>query len=369
MAEEDLLERLQSLFMHAPVAIAVNRGPQLVYQLANDVYRQFLGGRDLIGRPLAEILPEQASLRGILERMLVSGETYTGKEFPFLVDRRGEGFTERAWFNFICQPTHAPDGTVDGVITFAVEVTDHVQARMQIESMAAELRQAVVARDEFISVASHELRTPLTPLFLQVQMLRKHSAAGTVPQPELVQRLGMMERSIERMTELIDQLLDVSRITANRLDLSLGEVDLVALARDAVQRQKPALDQSGSTLSFDAPPSVSGTWDRLRLQQVLSNLVSNAIKYGAGKPIRLRITREKGLVRLCVEDQGIGIAAADQARIFERFERAVSTRHYGGFGLGLWIVRQFVEAMGGKIRVESEVGKGSTFTVELPHHS
>jgi signal transduction histidine kinase len=235
--------------------------------------------------------------------------------------------------------------------------------------MAAELRQAVDARDEFISVASHELRTPLTPLSLQLQMLRKHSAGGPVAPPELAQRLGVMERSVERMTELIDQLLDVSRITANRLDLSLGEVDLVALARDAVQRQKPALDQSGSTLTFDSPPAVTGTWDRLRLQQVLSNLVSNAIKYGAGKPIALRITQEKGLARLCVGDQGIGIAPADQARIFERFERAVSTHHYGGFGLGLWIVRQFVEAMGGKIRVESELGKGSTFTVELPHHS
>jgi signal transduction histidine kinase len=367
--ERDLLERLQSLFMHAPVAIAVNRGPELVYQLANDVYRQFLGGSDLTGKRLAEVLPEQASLRGILERMLVSGETYTGKEFPFLVNRRGEGFTERAWFNFICQPTRAPDGTVDGVVTFAVEVTEHVQARQQIESMATELRQAVDARDEFISVASHELRTPLTPLLMQVQMLRKHSAAAPPAPAELGQRLGMMERSIERMTELIDQLLDVSRITANRLDLQLVEVDLVALARDAVQRQKGALDQSGSTFRFEAPPSLSGTWDRLRLQQVLANLVSNAIKYGGGKPITLRITRDKGVARLCVEDQGIGIAPADQARIFERFERAVSTRHYGGFGLGLWIVRQFVEAMGGKIRVESEVGKGSTFTVELPHHS
>jgi PAS domain S-box-containing protein len=362
----ELVDRLRALFQHAPVAIAVNRGPQLIYQLANDSYRQFLGGRELVGKPLAEVLPGQASLRGILERCLASGEPYTGKEFPFRVNRTDETWSEQRFFNFICQPTRDADGTVDGVVTFAVDVTEHVEARRQVEALAAELRQSVRARDEFLSIASHELKTPLTPILLQAQLLRRHARQGRADPAELEERLDTMERNIERMTELLNQLLDVSRITADRLGLSTAEVDLAALTLDAIDRLREPLDASGSTLAVDASSPVTGNWDRLRLAQVITNLVSNAIKYGNGQPLAVRVERAGGVARLTVEDHGIGIAPADQARIFERFERAVSVRHYGGFGLGLWIARQFVEAMGGIIRVESELGRGSRFTVELP---
>src|SRR5262249_36284761 len=137
---------------------------------ANHAYRVLLGGGDLVGKPVAEVLPEQASLRGILQRVYQSGDPYQGKEFPFILNRAGDGWTERGFFNFVCQPMHGPDG-IDGVVTFAVDVTEHVVARRQIEALATELRQAVKTRDEFIAIASHELRTPLTPILLQSQRL------------------------------------------------------------------------------------------------------------------------------------------------------------------------------------------------------
>jgi signal transduction histidine kinase len=349
--------------------MAVQRGEALVYELANDAYRSFLGGRELVGKPLAEVLPEPASLRGILTRVYQTGEPYAGKEFPFLVDRKGDGFTERAWFNFICQPTRDPLGAVDGVVTFAVEVTEHVVARQKIEALANDLREAVRARDEFISIASHELRTPLTPIVLQVQLLQRHAEQGPLDQNEVRERLELIQRNVGRLNDLVDTLLDVSRVTAHKLELTLAEVDLVALVVEVVARLREPLACSRSTVTIAAPSPVIGTWDRLRIDQVVTNLVSNAIKYGGGQPITVHVSSAGGVVRLAVEDRGIGIADADRARIFERFERAVSVRHYGGFGLGLWMVRQLVEALGGTIRLDSEIGRGSTFTVELPHHS
>ena len=144
-------------------------------------------------------------------------------------------------------------------------------------------------------------------------------------------------------------------------------MDLAALTRDTVGRMSEALARAGSEVKLLADATVPGKWDRVRLEQVVGNLLSNAAKYGRGQPVEVRV--EQGLdgrARLVVKDHGIGIAPEDQARIFERFERAVSVRHYGGFGIGLWIVREIVQALGGTIEVESALGKGATFTVTLP---
>jgi signal transduction histidine kinase len=242
-----------------------------------------------------------------------------------------------------------------------------VVARRQIEALAGELKQAVKARDEFLAIASHELRTPLTPLMLQSQLLRRDIDAGN--RPKLRDRADLIERSVAKLGELTHTMLDVSRITATRLDLTLVEIDLVQLAGEVIERLRPSLDASGSMLTTIAPAPVSGSWDRLRLEQILANLISNAIKYGRGNPISIAVATTRGAAVLRVEDRGIGIAPADQVRIFERFERAVPSRHYGGFGLGLWIARQLVEAMGGTIRVDSKLDQGATFTVTLPLHS
>jgi signal transduction histidine kinase len=171
---------------------------------------------------------------------------------------------------------------------------------------------------------------------------------------------------VGRLTLLINSLLDVSSITAGRLVLEREDVDLAQLVREVIEREEDALAEARCEVRLEAPAPAVGRWDRLRLDQVVTNLVSNAMKFGAGKPIRVAVGIDGGTARVVVEDEGIGISAEAQARIFERFERAVSGRNFGGLGLGLWISRQIVQQSGGRIGVESQPGAGARFTVELP---
>ncbi|HXN83074.1 MAG TPA: HAMP domain-containing sensor histidine kinase, partial [Myxococcales bacterium] len=165
---------------------------------------------------------------------------------------------------------------------------------------------------------------------------------------------------------LINELLDVSRIVSGKVLLDLEDVDLAALAQEVADRFGEELARAGCTLRFEAGENVVGHWDRARLDQVLTNLLGNAIKYGKGSALELTVGRLGSEAWLSVRDHGIGIAPEHQARIFGRFERAVSERHYGGLGLGLWIAREVVDSLGGSIRCESGLGQGSTFTVVLP---
>jgi signal transduction histidine kinase len=235
------------------------------------------------------------------------------------------------------------------------------EAGLLAEERARSYEAALAARDQFLSIASHELKTPLTALQLQIESLIRRSGH------ELAERhLGVIQRQTDRLTELVDTLLDVSRISLGRLSMELAEGDYAAVVRQVVQRYAPMAERHGCQLSLDASEEVPGLFDAARIEQVLSNLLANALKFGRGKPVAVALTAEGELAKLTVRDQGIGIPATDQRRIFERFERAASDRHYGGLGLGLWITRQIVEQAGGQIAVESEPGQGSTFTVELP---
>lgn len=224
---------------------------------------------------------------------------------------------------------------------------------------------AVSMRDEFLSIAGHELNTPLTPLKILLDGLSR----GKIPADRQGEKLEAASRQVARLARLVTELLDVSRITGGRVRIEKDTFDLAALIDEVMVRLKDEADRAGTTLTSDLTRPCHGSWDRMRLDQVVTNLLSNAIKYGGGKPIdvRLQVAPEgRGRVRLVVRDRGIGIEQQHQRRIFERFERAVSAQHYGGFGLGLWIARQVVEASGGAITVESAPGLGSTFTVELP---
>jgi len=253
-------------------------------------------------------------------------------------------------------------------LAFAQELAGRASVAIENSRLYREAREAVRARDEFLSIASHELKTPLTTLQLQIQGLAR-KLKSSVERPALqglAPRVATSERQIERLTALINNLLDISRITAGRLDLDLEPVDLAAVAKEAAARFGEELARAGCVLELRAEGECVGRWDRLRLEQVVTNLLSNAAKYGAGRPIEIEVNGGEATARFSIRDHGIGIPAEHQARIFERFERAVSDRHYGGLGLGLWIVRQIVEAFGGTIQVESRAGAGSTFTVLLP---
>ena len=254
-------------------------------------------------------------------------------------------------------------------VRLAEDLAQRAAASLDNGLLYKEAQDAVRARDSFLSIASHELNTPLTSLSLNVQTLHRmlqQLDLGPLQQDTVNARLQAVQRQIRRLANLIHELLDISRITAGKLRLEPEEVDLAGLARDLALRFSEELSRSGGELRLETPESVVGFWDRLRVEQILQNLLTNAIKYGRGLPIEVQVSADAQWARVVVKDQGIGIAPEDQARLFQRFERLASERHFSGFGLGLWIVRQILDAMGGRIHLQSEPGRGSVFTVELP---
>nr|WP_240672402.1 GAF domain-containing sensor histidine kinase [Corallococcus coralloides] len=230
-------------------------------------------------------------------------------------------------------------------------------------------QESIRARDEFLSIASHELKTPLTSMRLRVQQMESVLLMGARPMSSerVTRMLEVFQDQLQRLSNLADHLLDVSRVQEKRLDLRMEEIDLVTVARHMAGHVAEPLQKAGCDFELVAPEPVWGRWDRLRMEQIMLNLLTNAMKYGAGRPIRMEVAKHAGRAWLIVEDHGMGIPVESQARIFERFERA-SSLNYGGLGLGLFITRRIVEAHGGSIRVESEPGHGARFIVELPPH-
>ncbi|KYF54503.1 hypothetical protein BE08_22425 [Sorangium cellulosum] len=222
--------------------------------------------------------------------------------------------------------------------------TERLRLEQERERLLRSLQEAVHVRDEFLSIASHELKTPLTALVLQVESLRRALRRGqaALGVPRIEAKLSTIHRSVFRLSDLVNELLDVARISAHGgLPLHIEDFDLVALLREGIERFQEVPGQ-GSSIRLLGSPDVAVRWDRARMEQVVLNLLSNAVKYGAGAPIDVHVEADAERVRFAVQDRGIGIAPGDQARIFERFQRAASVMHYGGFGLGLWIVRLIV---------------------------
>jgi signal transduction histidine kinase len=271
-------------------------------------------------------------------------------------------------------PLHDLEGRPSGTLGIAVDVTHReretrwrAQLFSEAEEARAEAERAVRVRDEFLTVASHELKTPLTSLNLQLHALMKRAGERTRPEDgDLVPRLEKAQRQLQKLAKMMDELLDVSRLTEGQLRLELTEVDLVPLARDVLERFQEEASRTGARLELRGEPRVVGRWDRARLEQVVTNLVSNALKYGAGAPVDIDVCSSGALALLDVTDHGIGIAPEDLERIFQKFERAAPVRKYSGFGLGLYIVRQWVEALGGAVDVTSSPGQGTTFHIILP---
>ncbi|MFI5197050.1 MAG: CHASE3 domain-containing protein [Thermoanaerobaculia bacterium] len=253
------------------------------------------------------------------------------------------------------------------VASFVVDLSELKRVEAERNRLYEEARDAVKARDAFLSVAGHEIRTPLSALNLIVYQLARHlRALGSEKGVDLASRC---EKQVSRLIRLADELLDISRISAANLHLDLEETDLSLLARDVVERFEESARRADCALEVRAPESVTGFWDRMRLDQVLSNLVTNALKFGAGEPVLVEVTSRGIDASLFVIDHGIGIHDDDQRKIFERFQRGSTGETYPGMGLGLWIAREIVEAHGGKIAVESRPGAGATFRLTLPRRT
>jgi signal transduction histidine kinase len=251
-------------------------------------------------------------------------------------------------------------------VELILEVARRAAIAIENAQLYHQSQEALRLRDEFLSVASHELNTPMAALMLSLEGL------GT-PDPDLqldarstVQVAKLAERQGRRLTKMIGDLLDVTRLARGSLALHCEEVELTALVREVVARYKPELERAGCEISLDLAGPVQGLWDPMRLDQVVLNLLANAAKFGAHKPIELAVARVGDRARLTVSDHGIGVDPSQHTRIFERFERGVSSHHYGGLGLGLYICKRIVESHGGVITMDSRPGHGATFLVELP---
>jgi PAS domain S-box-containing protein len=337
-------------------------------------------------RPLAATSPERPELADAVMDAL-RPLAATSPERPEVGDVRAAPLLERLGVHsFLRVPLLARDRRF-GVMTLlataprrrygpadlwlAQEVASRAALALDNSRLFAEAQQAIERRDEFLLVASHELKTPLTSLKMQAHLLARllpRLQRAEVAPERIDAAIQVLSRQIGRLAHLINELLDVTRLNAGRLTLARAPLDLAALAREVVERMHQQLTDARCRTELDLDGPVVGSWDATRVEQVLINLLSNALKYGAGAPIHVVVRGMEGRALLMVRDHGMGIAEADQARIFERFERAVSVRNFGGLGLGLYIVRWIVTSHGGTIRVESKPGAGATFIVELPLH-
>jgi PAS domain S-box-containing protein len=349
--------RFRTTFENAPVGIAlVDR--DFRWLRVNPRYREILGH-------------EEEELRRLTSRDLTHPEDVGREESEAakLRDGGSEGYAlekryvrkdgRSAWVNVTATALRDPSGAARSFIVAAEDVT----ARKAFEE---ELRDAVRARDEFLQVASHELRTPIMSLRLQVESLRAGLGRGSADAERMTSKADAALRQVARLTGLVDDLLEVSQLEARELAIDPHEDDLARTVRDAVARARTEAARRGVELRLDAPPAVRARFDRHRVEQALSHLLSNALKYGQGSPVEVSLRSEGAVASIAVRDRGIGVAPAERERIFARFERAVSARHYGGLGLGLFVARRIAEAHGGTVRLEGEPSQGTTFTIELP---
>ncbi len=241
--------------------------------------------------------------------------------------------------------------------------------REELERANVALQSALHARDEFLSIASHELRTPIAALKLQLQLLDRRAPPGsdrTVPKDELRNALDLTRRQVDALALLVNELLDISKIQLGRFTLHAEEVDLAKLARGVVDRFADQLALARCPVELTLDDGVRGRWDHGKIEQVVVNLLTNAIKYAPGAPVRVGVTRRGDTALLFVHDHGDGIAPEMHQKIFEQFERGVGATRASGLGLGLYIVKKIVDAHDGSVRVESDRGRGARFLVELP---
>ncbi len=325
---------------------------------ANRTYLKMWGYErleEILGTSPADHCEDPAIPGRIIAELKARGEC----EIEFVARRRdGSTFDVLMWARL----AHDAEGR-EVYPTTAIDITERKRAETA-------LKEAIRTRDEFISICSHELRTPVTSMRLQFQVAARQLERGdeeAISRKAIAKRIANSNRQLDRMTNLIEDMLDVSRIAAGKLHLKRETVDLGGLCEEVVERFQDHYSLLGLSLVFENPrPGTTVTVDPYRMEQVLSNLFTNAVKYGAGGPVRVSLEVEAGSVRLRVKDHGIGIAPENLERIFDRFERAVPSDNIGGLGLGLYISRQIVETHGGRIWAESETGRGSTFVVELP---
>ena len=332
---------------------------QLIYRLINAQYERNWGTpRDqIIGRPVEQLLGPESFQKALpyIKRALAGEKVRYDMKLALpdaqLVD-----------VDISYVPDRRPDGSIPGFFTLVTDITERKRDE-------AKLKEALRAREELMNVCSHEFKTPLTGMSLQIQMACDRLQNGDLSvcdPPKVRKMLENYDKQIDRLIRLVNDMLDLTRINSGKMALQLETVNLASLVYEVLDRFSGQLSASGCEVNVKAAPSVTGHWDRYRIEQVIINLLTNSMRYGQSKPITIRLEQSEGKAILRVRDQGIGIAPEDHERIFLRFERAVSSNDVSGLGLGLFIAREIVLAHQGMIRVASTLGQGAEFIVELP---
>lgn len=286
----------------------------------------------------------------------------------------------RFWANVIVTALRNSSGEITAFSKITRDLTERMQSEEalrltnasleeKVSHRTAELERALSAKDQFLSIASHELNTPLTTLKMQIQIrLKKLQSENEILDREVLKKMyGDDLRQINRLVTLVEDILEISRINTGKFLLKKKEVDLCDVAKTIAAQFAPQFERANVQLDLILPTvKLVGVWDAFRIEQVISNLLSNAFKYGSGNPVKIVLEKQEDIAVLKIIDQGIGIQAHDRERIFGQFERAIAASEISGMGLGLYISKQIIDAHNGTIKVESALGKGSTFTVCLP---
>ncbi len=369
--------QLARVFMKAPAFIATVRGPEHVFEMANPAYEQLVGFRDILGKRVREALPE-VSGQGffeLLDQVYRTGEPYVGNEIPIQLQREDGRPPEARYVNFVYQPLVENDGQVSGIFVHGFDVTEQVRARQRMEELIKEreraeeaLREADRRKNEFLAMLGHELRNPLAPVRNAVYIMRQPD----VPPAELARARDIVDRQISHLARLVDDLLDLSRISRGKILLRKERLDLVELVRAAAEDQRSNLEENGLVLEVELPREpLWVTGDPTRLSQVVGNLLHNAGKFtDAGGHVRLELRPDQGRhAELVVRDTGIGMEPWMVERLFEAFSQADRSldRSQGGLGLGLALVKGLIDLHGGEVHASSAgLGRGAEFVLRLP---
>jgi signal transduction histidine kinase len=361
-AIENERENFRNLFRQTPEMVCILRGPEHIFEFVNEAHIRALGF-DATGMPVRKGQPDSVEVHGILDGVYQTGKTAELHEIEVSVSNR------RRYFNLTYAARRNEQGVIDGIMVLGIEVTGQVLVRESLKSSQSSLEAAVQARDDFLSIASHELKTPITSMMLQQQFFRRkllQSEQDTVERAPVDKLLQQSERQMGKLTRLVEDMLDIARIRSGKLTVTREKTSLSALVREVADRFEPILRQNGTPLELDVREELTGMFDAFRIEQMITNLLTNAMRYGEKRPVRMTLERRGQRALLSVADHGRGIEKSAHDRIFDRFERSISPSEVSGLGLGLFITREIVQAHQGRVWVESEgPGKGSTFFVEL----
>lgn len=349
-------KNLRHFFTQTPELFGILRAKDLVYEFANEGLMNFYGF-DPTGMPLRKVRPEAEFAIPMMESIIRTGETIVQKEVHTVVNN------EDRFVNLTWAAKRNEAGLIDGIMFLGLDITEQVRARM-------ELKKAVSARDEFLSVASHELKTPITSFLLQLQVmdrLRKKNDAKAYEEARVNQLVDLGTKQLNRINRLVEDMLDISRINSGKLSFRFEMNSLTETVTEVVTRMKLIFDAEQTDLVYTSTPDLTLKMDRVRIEQVITNTLSNALRYGEKKPVHIDLKPEDNFIVITVKDYGRGIPKEDLQRIFGRFERGIDSNEISGLGLGLYISREIVEAHGGTITASSDgPGKGTLIRILLP---